>query len=74
MDKKRAMDKMIEYLENNGEIRFVNPDVDIYIQSIDPKEGYAYITQDGTEFDNSFEAVEWAVRKFGEIENIGRWE
>lgn len=74
MDKERAMDKMINSLDTNGEIRFISADRDIYIQSIDPKEGYSFITQDGTEFDSSWEAVEWAVRQFRGIESIGRWE
>lgn len=74
MDKDRAVDKMIDSLETNGEIRLFSREGDIYIQSIDPKEGYSYIAQDGTEFDSSWEAVEWAIRQFRGIENIGRWE
>lgn len=74
MDNDKAMAKMIDSLEINGEIRFFNTDMDIYIQSIDSKEGFSYITRDGIEFDSSQEAVEWAVCMFGGIESIGRWE
>ena len=74
MDKFEAIEKMINTLEINGDIRFVSKGMDIYIHSIDPKEGYSYITLDGMEFDNSREAIEWAVCQFNGLENIGRWE
>jgi hypothetical protein len=74
MDKDKAMNMMINSLEINGDIRFASQGIDIYIHSIDPKEGYSYITLNGIEFDNSKEAVEWAVYQFGGLENIGRWE
>lgn len=74
MDIINVRDKMINSLETSGQIRFVNEDMDIYIQQIDPKEGYSYIAQNGAEFDSSRDAVEWAIRQFNGIENIGRWE
>lgn len=74
MDKNRAMNMMINSLEINGDIRFASEGMDIYIHTIDPKEGYSYVTLDGIEFDSSREAVEWAVCQFRGLENIGRWE
>lgn len=74
MDKNGTVEKMAASLEEKGDIRFYSADMDIYIQSIDSKEGYSYINLDGKEFNSSYEAVEWAIAKFMGIENIGRWE
>lgn len=74
MYKDRAMDKMAVSLEEKGEIKFFSADMNVYIQSIDSKEGYSYITPGGNEFDSSHEAVQWAIARFKGIENIGRWE
>ncbi len=74
MDRDRTVEKMEASLEERGDIRFFGADMDIYIQSIDPKEGYSYIATDGTEFDSSHGAVEWAIARFKGIDKIGRWE
>ena len=74
MDKAKTINKMINSLEINGDIRFISKGMDLYIHSIDPKEGYSYITQYGMEFDSSKAAIKWAVSQFRGVENIWRWE
>jgi hypothetical protein len=68
------MEEMITVLENNGGIRLSSGVGDVFIESIDDKEGYSYVSDTGEEFDNSRDSVEWAVELFGGMENIIDWE
>jgi hypothetical protein len=74
MDDEQLMEELIETLEDNGEIRLSSEDTEIFIQSIDGKEGYSYVSSTNKEFDDSREAIEWAVVQFDGIENIEEWE
>jgi hypothetical protein len=70
----QVMEEMIEALENNGEIRLSSGEADVFIESIDDKEGYSFVSNTGEEFDNGRDSIEWAVEVFGGIENIIDWE
>lgn len=72
--KNETVEEMINTLEENGELRLSGYDADIYIQSVDGKEGYSFVSNTNDEFDSSREAVEWAVRQFDGVENIDDWE
>lgn len=74
MDEEQVKEEMTDILNENGEIRFTGYDNDIYIQSIDEKEGYSFVSNTSEEFDSSRDAVEWAVGKFGGLGNIDEWE
>lgn len=74
MDDELLMEEMIESLEINGEIRLCGDEQELNIQSIDDKEGYSYISSTNKKFDDSREAVEWAVGEFDGLENIEEWE
>jgi hypothetical protein len=74
MDKSQAMEEIITVLENNGGIRLSSGQEDVFIESIDDKEGYSYVSDTGEEFDSSRDSIEWAVELFGGMENIKVWE
>lgn len=74
MDEKQLVAEMTEILNENGEIRFVGYEGDVFIQSIDDKEGYSYISSTNEGFDSSKDAIEWALDQFGGLENIDEWE
>lgn len=74
MDEELLIEEMIEALEINGEICLYGEDQELSIQSIDDKEGYSYVSSTNKEFDDSREAIEWALQQFDGIENIEEWE
>lgn len=63
MNNKPEINDLINTLEINGEIKIFNNSGEIYIQSIDDKEGYSYVSNTDREFDSSKEAVEWAIEQ-----------
>lgn len=74
MEEEQLVGEMIDILDENGEIRLSNIDLEVYIQSIDDKEGYSYISDTNDEFGTSKEAIEWAVDQFGGLEYVDEWE
>lgn len=74
MDEERVIDEMIDMLDENGELKFSSYDQEVFIQSIDDKEGYAYVSDTNEEFGTSREAVEWALDQFGGLEYVEEWE
>lgn len=74
MDEEQIIEEMVELLEDNGEISISSEELDIFIQSVDDKEGYSYVSNTNKEFDDSREAIEWAVLQFDGAENIESFE
>lgn len=74
MDEENVIEEMSEVLENNGEIRVSGESNDIFIESVDDKEGYSYSSNTNKEFESSRDAIEWAVEQFDGVENIIEWE
>lgn len=74
MDDELLIEEMKDALEMNGEIRLCSEERELNIQSVDDKEGYSYISNTNKQFDDSREAIEWAVVQFDGIENIEEWE
>lgn len=63
-------EKLVNTLEAKGEISINDGFNSIFIQTIDDKEGYAYVSSTNKEFKDSKEAVEWAIKKMNGIYNI----
>lgn len=74
MDEELLLEEMIELLEDHGEITLTGEDLELFIQSVDDKEGYAYVSNTNKEFEDSREAIEWAALQFDGVENIEGWE
>lgn len=74
MDEELLIEEIAEALENNGEITLSGEDLEVFIQSVDDKEGYSYVSNTNKEFETSMEAIEWAVLQFDGVENIEEWE
>ena len=74
MDEELLIEEMSQALGNNGEITISGEELEIFIQSVDDKEGYAYVSNTNKEFETSMEAIEWAVLQFDWVENIEEWE
>jgi hypothetical protein len=74
MDEELLIGEMSQALGNNGEITISGEELEIFIQSVDDKEGYAYVSNTNKEFETSMEAIEWAVLQFDGVENIEEWE
>jgi hypothetical protein len=74
MDEEILIEEMIEALEDSGEITITGEDNEIFIQTVDDKEGYSYVSNTNKEFDDAREAIEWAVVQFDGVENIEEWE
>ncbi len=74
MDEELLIEEMSDALGNNGEITISGEDLEIFIKSVDDKEGYAYVSNTNKEFETSMEAIEWAVLQFDGVENIEEWE
>ena len=74
MDEELLIEEMKQGLENNGEITISGEDLELFIQSVDGKEGYAYVSNTNKQFETSTEALEWAVLQFDGVENIEEWE
>lgn len=68
------LDELIDALEANGEISITDGIKELFIQTVDDKEGYSYVSSTNEEFGSSREAVEWAIEKMNGIENIVTWE
>ncbi|GFP75828.1 hypothetical protein [Clostridium fungisolvens] len=66
----KVIDELIDVLESKGEIILKNETNNLFIESIDDKEGYSYVSSTNEEFSTSKEAVEWLVKKMNRIENI----
>lgn len=64
------LSSMISYLENKGYIRLSNMHDTIGISSVDPKEGYAYITDDHKKFVSSRDAIVWAMSQLEDLNSI----
>lgn len=56
-------EELTNALEENGELSLYNGSKELFIQAIDDKEGYSYVSSTNEEFGNSKEAVEWAVNE-----------
>ena len=74
MDEELLIEEMSQALGNNGEITLNGEELEIFIQSVDDKEGYAYVSNTNKEFETCKEALEWAVLQFDGVENIEEWE
>jgi hypothetical protein len=74
MDEELLIEEMSQALGNNGEITISGEELEIFIQSVDDKEGYAYVSNTNKEFETGMEAIEWAVLQFDGVENIEEWE
>lgn len=74
MDGKIIIDKLIDTLEVKGEISFNDGAKELFIQTVDDKEGYSYVSSTNQEFISSRDAVEWAVEELNGIDNIMTWE
>lgn len=74
MDEELLIEEMSQALEDNGEITISGDELEVFIQSVDDKEGYAYVSNTHKEFETSMEAIEWAVLQFDGVENIEEWE
>ncbi|EKQ53516.1 MULTISPECIES: hypothetical protein [unclassified Clostridium] len=66
--------ELIDTLEANGEISMTDGVKELFIQSVDDKEGYSYVSSTNEEFGSSREAVEWALNEMGGFDNIVDWE
>ncbi|WP_160671022.1 hypothetical protein [Clostridium sp. C8-1-8] len=69
-----TLDELTESLEEKGEISITDGINELFIEAIDDKEGYSYVSSTNEEFDNSREAVEWAVKKIKGLDNIVTWD
>ena len=74
MDESNLMNNLIHTLESNGEITLTDGLKDLFIQAVDDKEGYAYVSSTNQEFKDSREAISWAVKKMNGLESITEWE
>lgn len=64
------LDELIDTLEAKGEISITDGIKELFIETVDDKEGYSYVSSTNEEFGSSREAVEWAIEKMNGIENI----
>jgi hypothetical protein len=67
-------DELVDALEAKGEISISDGMKELFIQTVDDKEGYSYVSSTNEEFTSSREAVKWAIEKMNGIENIVTWE
>lgn len=74
MDEELIIAELIEALEDQGEITLTGEDNEIFIQTVDDKEGYCYVSNTNKEFEDAKEAIDWAVLQFDGVENIEEWE
>ncbi|MBE6066703.1 MAG: hypothetical protein E7211_03240 [Clostridium lundense] len=74
MEGKIIIDKLIDTLEAKGEISLNDGAKELFIQTVDDKEGYSYVSSTNQEFVSSRDAVEWAVEELNGIDNIMTWE
>jgi hypothetical protein len=57
------IDKIVSDLENLGEISINDGSKELFIQAVDDKEGYSYVSSTNREFRNSREAADWVVER-----------
>ncbi|GFZ33748.1 MULTISPECIES: hypothetical protein [Clostridium] len=74
MDENELIESLSGFLETNGEVKIIGEDKNITIQSADDNPAYAYVSNTHKRFENSTEAIEWAVEQFDGAENIEEWE
>lgn len=67
-------EELIDTLEANGEISMTNGVKELFIETVDDKEGYSYVSSTNEEFGSSREAVEWAIKKMDGVDNIVTWQ
>ncbi|GKU24651.1 hypothetical protein [Clostridium folliculivorans] len=70
----RIIDELTNSLETKGEISLTNETNDLFIESVDDKEGYSYVSSTNEEFGTSKEAVEWLIKKVNGVENTLDWK
>jgi hypothetical protein len=56
-------EELVDVLEEDGELSIYNGAKELFIQTIDDKEGYSYVSSTNEEFGSSREAVEWAINE-----------
>ncbi len=56
-------EELVEVLEEDGELSIYNGAKELFIQTVDDKEGYSYVSSTNEEFGSSREAVEWAINE-----------
>ncbi|WML34426.1 hypothetical protein [Clostridium sp. OS1-26] len=56
-------EELVDVLEENGELSIYNGAKELFIQTVDDKEGYSYVSSTNEEFGSSREAVEWAINE-----------
>lgn len=66
--------ELMDALETKGEISITDGIKELFIQTVDDKEGYSYVSSTNEEFGSSQMAVEWAIGKMNGIENIVIWK
>jgi hypothetical protein len=74
VERDKMIKEMMKAVEKNGAIKLSGLEGDFYIQSIDDKEGYSYVTSDNREFEYLEDAMGWALHKLHGVENIKGWE
>lgn len=74
MDDELLKEELVDSLEINGEIRLYNEEEEIYIRQLEEDEGEGYISNTKKRFDESREAIEWAIEQFDGLENIEEWD
>lgn len=66
-------ENLINILAENGEISMSNGKEELFIESIDDKEGYSYVSSTNKEFGSSKTAIVWAIKRMNGIDNITNW-
>lgn len=56
-------EELADVLEEDGELSIYNGVKELFIQSVDDKEGYSYVSSTNKEFGSSREAAEWAINE-----------
>jgi hypothetical protein len=64
------IDRIASALEAKGEVSMMAGSEELFIQSIDDKEGYVYVSSTNREFRDSREAAEWAIEKMNSLRNL----
>lgn len=56
-------EELVDVLEEDGELSIYDGVKEFFIQSVDDKEGYSYVSSTNQEFSNSREAIDWAMNE-----------
>lgn len=67
------VNEMVSILEKTGEISINDGYKELFIQAVDDKEGYEYVSSTNNEFKDSREAIEWALEKMNGGQNLEYW-